>query len=261
MRRNPGDISRRFRRGFGAVVVGSLVGLGCCTAGAGTLPGTATYRERIALPADAVFEAELQDVSRADAPATVLGRARLDPAGQPPFRFEIAYDDAAVQAGGRYSVRATVKQQDRLLFTTDKLYPVLDGREVPLEMLLVACGKATAETPLRGTYWKLVRLGDSEVAAPGKRREAHLVFAADELRVAGSGGCNRITGAFELDGHRLHFGRMAATMMACPDAMDLEQQFLRALEGVQGYRIRGRELELLDATGAVIARFEAVAPK
>jgi putative lipoprotein len=78
----------------------------CTSALAGTLQGTALYRERIALPPDAVFEAVLEDVSRADAPACVLNRARLDPAGNPPFRFDIAYDDAAVQPGHRYIVRA-----------------------------------------------------------------------------------------------------------------------------------------------------------
>jgi putative lipoprotein len=55
---------------------------------AGTVEGAATYRERIALPPDAVFEAVLEDVSRADAPAKVLGRATINPAGQPPF-FEM----------------------------------------------------------------------------------------------------------------------------------------------------------------------------
>ena len=33
------------------------------------IEGTATYRERMALPPGAVFEATLEDVSRADAPA------------------------------------------------------------------------------------------------------------------------------------------------------------------------------------------------
>jgi hypothetical protein len=42
------------------------------------------------------------------------------------------------------------------------------------------------DSPLRGTYWKLVRLGDDPVAAHAKQREAHLVFAADALRVVGS---------------------------------------------------------------------------
>jgi uncharacterized lipoprotein YbaY/uncharacterized lipoprotein NlpE involved in copper resistance len=105
---------------------------------AGTVQGTAMYRERIALPPGAVFEAELQDVSRADAPAEILGRCRLDPAGEPPFRFVITYDDSAVQAGHRYTVRATVRHQGRLLFTTDRHYAVLDGGDAPLELLLVS---------------------------------------------------------------------------------------------------------------------------
>ncbi len=73
-----------------------LAVLACAAVTAGTMQGTAAYRERIALPADAVFKAQLQDISRADAPATVLGRSTLVLAGQPPLRFEIAYDETAV---------------------------------------------------------------------------------------------------------------------------------------------------------------------
>ncbi len=118
-----------------------LIALACVTAssaGAGTLQGTATYRERMMLPPDAVFEAQLQDVARADAPATVLGLDRLEPAGAPPFRFEIAYDDTTVEPRGRYAVRARVTHRGQLLLTTDQLYPVLDGRGAPLELLLVS---------------------------------------------------------------------------------------------------------------------------
>jgi len=135
------------------ITVWAVLFLGCLQCGmarAGTLQGSALYRERIALPADAVFEAELQDVSRADAAALVLGRARLEPAGQPPFRFEIAYNDADIQAGRRYNVRATIRHGQQLLFTTDKLYPVLDGSTEPLQLLLVSArggerSKATAD--------------------------------------------------------------------------------------------------------------------
>jgi putative lipoprotein len=54
-----------------------------------TVTGTATYRERIAPPPDAIFEATLEDVSRADTPADVIGRTRLEKPGQPPFQFSI----------------------------------------------------------------------------------------------------------------------------------------------------------------------------
>jgi uncharacterized lipoprotein YbaY/uncharacterized lipoprotein NlpE involved in copper resistance len=131
-------IARSYWQGLTRWVLAVLVWLLCSTAWAGSLQGSATYSERIALPEDAVFEAELQEISRADAPATVLGSSRLDPAGHPPFRFEIVYDDAAVQLGQHYNVRATIKHQQRLLFTTDRIYPVLDGRNEPLQIMLVS---------------------------------------------------------------------------------------------------------------------------
>jgi uncharacterized lipoprotein YbaY len=48
--------------------------------------GTASYRERIALPPDAIFEAMLEDVSRADARAEVIGSVRLDRPARGPLR-------------------------------------------------------------------------------------------------------------------------------------------------------------------------------
>ncbi|MEB3362496.1 MAG: YbaY family lipoprotein [Synechococcaceae cyanobacterium] len=108
---------------------------------AGSLSGTASYRERIALPPDAVFEAVLIDAALADAPARELGRVRLQPAGQPPFRFTIPYRDADVTPAGRYAVRATVRQGERLLFTTDTFTPVLTGGpSQPLTLQLVQLG-------------------------------------------------------------------------------------------------------------------------
>lgn len=108
---------------------------------AGTITGTASYRERIALPSDAVFEAVLIDAAIADAPARELGRVRLQPAGQPPFRFSIPYRDRDLTPGGRYAVRATVRQGDRLLFTTDTFTPVLSGGpSQPLQLVMVQVG-------------------------------------------------------------------------------------------------------------------------
>jgi uncharacterized lipoprotein YbaY/uncharacterized lipoprotein NlpE involved in copper resistance len=115
---------------------------------AGSLAGTAAYRERIVLPPDAVFEAVLIDAAIADAPARELGRVRLQPAGQPPFRFSIPYRDGDVTPAGRYTVRATVRQGDRLLFTTDTFTPVLNGGpSQPLTLQLVAAGMGRPPLP------------------------------------------------------------------------------------------------------------------
>jgi len=121
------------------------------------------------------------------------------------------------------------------------------------------CGQPLADSPLRGTYWKLVRLNGEPVEVTGKRQEPHLIFAENERRVSGSSGCNRVLGDYEADGDKLRLGQMAGTMMACLTGMDLEQRFLQTLNKVARYRINSSHLEMLDATGTVLARFEAVA--
>lgn len=121
------------------------------------------------------------------------------------------------------------------------------------------CGQPLADSPLRGTYWKLVRMNGESVAAPDKGPEAHLIFSSDESRISGSSGCNRVMGSFEVDGDKLRLRQMAGTMMACLNGMDLEQRFLKTLNKVARYRISGSHLEMLDAAGTAVARFEAAA--
>ena len=436
----------------------------------GQVQGTATYRERLALPPDAVFEATLEDVSKADAPSEVLGRARIERPSNPPIRFEITYDPSRINPSHRYAVRARILVGGEPFFITDRSYPVLTGgqgnevalllrragssgpvgggagplgslpatfvgdlpcadcpgirhqlelfpdqafflrmtylgkgddasfddigswtiasdrrtlvlsggREAPLkfaikdantlrqldlegreittslnddlrrtqdlqpleprllmrgmykyfadagrftecltrmhwpvaqeqdnaalesayakaqrqpgEDMLVnlegrvamqpkmegegqqptlvverfmgiwpgeTCGARFATAPLENTYWKLTRLGDAPVTVASQQREPHFILTPESRRVGGSGGCNRLTGSYELHGDQLAFGQMAGTMMACPEGNDTEQSFLEMLRQVHKWKITGQHLELFDAAGNPVARFEA----
>ena len=73
----------------------------------------------------------------------------------------------------------------------------------------------------------------------------------------GSGGCNRFTGQAEMSGNSLSFpDNMAATLMACPPAMEkVEDQFLDALQRVTTYAVAGDSLVLLDASGEPVLKF------
>ena len=116
------------------------------TAFGGVVTGTATYRERIVLPSGAVFEASLEDVSKAGAAAEVLGKARLEPPGNPPFSFEIAYDEGRIKPSHRYAVRGRVLLKDRLMFTSDRQYPVLTqgaGKEVAILLRMASARQPT----------------------------------------------------------------------------------------------------------------------
>ena len=102
-----------------------------------------------------------------------------------------------------------------------------------------------------------MRLGGDTVIVENKQREPHFILQAEQKRVAGSGGCNRMMGNYKLDGSKITFGQMAGTMMACPQGMDLERAFYAALPRVATWRIDGEKLELFDAGGASVAEFES----
>ena len=104
------------------------------------ITGTASYRERIALPPGAVFEAVLEDVSIADAPSIEIGRTSIEEPGNPPFEFEIDYDPAAIDPRNVYSVRTQVSVGRRLIFVSTEMNPVLTrgaGSEVAISMMKV----------------------------------------------------------------------------------------------------------------------------
>jgi putative lipoprotein len=93
--------------------------------------GTVTYRERIALPPTALVTVRLVDVSRADAPAIVIGEQVIHPAGrQVPFEFSIPCDPSQIQPQYTYAVQARIEDGARLLFISDQMYPVLT-RDAP----------------------------------------------------------------------------------------------------------------------------------
>jgi copper homeostasis protein (lipoprotein) len=117
--------------------------------GAAQLKGTATYRERIALTPDAVFEVTLEDVLKADAPAAVVGSVRIEKPGQVPIRFEIPYDPAHIDQSHSCSVRARILVGQRLLFTTDQIYPVLTrghGNDIQIMLRMTAASKPPSKS-------------------------------------------------------------------------------------------------------------------
>ncbi|MFN4116136.1 MAG: META domain-containing protein [Inhella sp.] len=233
------------------------------------ITGSASYRERIALSPQTVFEATVENVARADAASTTIGQVRID-SPQVPLRFSIPVEAKQVQADGRYVVRARIPLDGRLLFTSDQGHEVLGTNGVrhadillrrvdagpPVDPQAANTPRATAK--LEDTYWKLVRLQGRAVAAVERQREPHLVMHSAQRRVAGSAGCNRLLGSYSVDGDRISFGRAAGTLMACPQGMEQERAFLDVLALAARWRIDAEQLELLDAQGLSLARFESV---
>jgi len=444
--------------------------LGCSSAAAeDTVTGTITFNENVRIQPQSVLDVSLQDVSLADAPSVELAGISIEDPGQPPYTFEIAYDDEAIDARHTYVVMASIRHDGALLFTTDTAYPVITrgaGKEVALVMRMVSdgpppempatlgdlpasfegelpcadcpgifyhldlfedhvfflrttylgrgaeairdaigswvmtdedgrlalfggtekpvffraidpdtlrkldvegrdiesslnyelrrldevdpieihlrmrgmysymadaasfqeclsgrrfqvaqeadnvalerayleakrqpgealmvslfgriverppmegdgmvltvvpeqfigvwpgetCGARMVTVELENTYWKLTRIGDEPVYLGTQQREPHMVLRSNDSTVSGFSGCNRLQGAYALDGRSIEFSQMASTMMACTEGAATERAFISALGRARSWRLIGEHLDLYDGDGSLVARFEA----
>ncbi len=140
-----------------------------------------------------------------------------------------------------------------------------DGNEIQSKLnydLKRSTTSAASEGPgatgsLERTHWKLAVLGETPVGSGSETKEAYFELDPSSHRVSGSGGCNRLMGSYQLDGSQLKFGKLAGTMMMCPQGMDTERDFLQALSNTSTWKINQGRLDLIDSTGKVLASFVA----
>jgi len=110
------------------LLLGTATLAGCANSPAeAAVAGTVTYLQRIALPPDAVVTVRIEDVSRADAPAEVIGEQVIKTEGaQVPIPFEVPYDPGKIEDNHSYSLRVRIEDSaGKLLFTNDTSVPVI----------------------------------------------------------------------------------------------------------------------------------------
>jgi putative lipoprotein len=225
-------------------------------AAAETVTGTVTWAAPAALPPGAVLEVAVEDISLADAPSTRLAAFSVSPAGPPPVAFTL--EVPAPEARSTVSVRATIRHEGALLFTSDTVAPVLT-RGAPSHADLALISVSPGSPALTGIDWRITALAGAPL--PPEARDPVLRFEAgmDGPSFAASAGCNRFGGAARIDGDALAFGPARATRMACPPPLDAADAALTAAFGATArWEIDGRTLRLRDAAGAIL--LEAAAP-
>jgi putative lipoprotein len=231
------------------------------------ITGSALYRQRMAIPPDARLHVRLEDVSRQDVPAELIAECTVPAGGrQVPLPFRLEYDVARIEASHRYSVRASLSGEGRLLFTTDTAHPVITGgapTDVTIMLVPVTEGDTSAATAqqsdasLVNIYWKLLEVGGEPAVAGHNRQEPHMILQVQEQRLAGSSGCNRLIGTYEATGDQLRLSPTGMTMMMCPEElMQQERALTTALRETSTYRVTGQSLELFDGE-QLVARFES----
>ena len=110
-------------------------------------------------------------------------------------------------------------------------------------------------------YWRLIEINGKPVKMDElSGREPFIILKKEDNRVNANGGCNTLTGSYEISQmNRIKFSQMASTMMACMN-MEIETELKKVLETADNYTLSadGRNLSLNRARMAPLARFEVV---
>jgi len=248
------------------MMVGAVTAIGACAHPAGspsgdgaTLTGTVAYRERVALPSDAIAEISLLDATVQDT-APVVAKTTVPSNGkQVPLSFSLHYDASRIEKTHLYTVRATIKSGGQTLFTTDQVRGVItQGNPTHVDLMLTRVDpeSAGASGDLTGSHWVLADLnGDGVVEG------THVTLDfAEKSRATGSGSCNRYFSTVEISESSIRFGAVGATRMACGTAISLQEvKYFEALESAHRFTIEGNTLSIFGG-GSKPLRFTRATP-
>jgi putative lipoprotein len=112
---------------------------GCRASSEATVTGEVTYRERIALPDDAVVTVQIQDISLMDVAAEIMGEQVIETDGaQVPIPYEVDYNEDDIVDNHTYSVSARITDGGgKLLFISDTANLVITNGNPTTDVLIV----------------------------------------------------------------------------------------------------------------------------
>jgi copper homeostasis protein (lipoprotein) len=118
-------------------------------------------------------------------------------------------------------------------------------------------GGGTTNATLENTHWALTSLNDRPVTARAGQQEPYLMLNAETRRMSGWAGCSSVSARYRANDQHLMFAKVMSMQTPCRSGTELERRFLAALRSVSRARVTGQRLELFDARGKSLARFEA----
>lgn len=139
------------------------------------------------------------------------------------------------------------------MFKKNNVYLIFS---LSLLTLFGACGVSKEvkwSQPIQNTIWELESISGFTIEE-GLRKLPTIVFENDN-RYGGFSGCNTYFGEYSISSaNTISLSNAGMTMMACQPGMDTENKFLEILKNVNGFRVAGHRLELLQ-DGVALAYF------
>lgn len=220
-----------------------------------TIKGELTYRQRIALPGNAVAIVELKPDDAPDG-ASVTAEARIALGGrQVPVAFALDVPRAHLDAGKTYLLRGAIQADSELRWLSGPVSIDTGARSVDVGTLMLSPYEAPPPfgidgKALIGGEWRIEEVGGKQVEG-----DIAATIGFDEDGAYFGRLCNSYRGAYTLDGASIAFGNAAATLMACPEPQATHERALfQAFEQARSWRTApdGKTLTVRDGDGKVL---------
>jgi len=217
------------------------------------------YKEKIALPSNAVLNISLEDTSKTGLSSEVISSVSIKNITTIPYKTNLEYDPEKIKKGNNYTVIATIKYEDKLLFTTTSVInPFNQNDKNVIPILVQSAKRANSNVGLINTHWQLIQIGKHKISRSNMNDQAYLILESDKPSLKGFGSCNGFFGTYELNKNVLSFGTIGSTEMMCSsdEVMQTEMEFFELLSSVVTWKIQGERLELNNSKMGIKAYFQ-----
>jgi len=106
---------------------------------------------------------------------------------------------------------------------------------------------------LAGTSWSLVAYGSTSHPTPAVSGVATTLTFGIDGKISGSLGCNTFSASYTIQGGKIAFSQLMATLMSCETPrMAQETAAFKVLNGTVSYKRDGSTLTLTSSTGDAV---------
>lgn len=111
---------------------------------------------------------------------------------------------------------------------------------------------------LTNTKWSLTSFTDNGKETKVTNDRAFMRLDDAKKSIGGNGSCNSFGGSYTINGNNISVSKVFSTKMFCEDVQKTEDSFLRLLETVTKYEVKGKNL-LMYNNEKVVLQFSATA--
>ncbi|MFT6985169.1 MAG: heat shock protein HslJ [Psychromonas sp.] len=243
------------------------------------IKGQLTYDGESNIEPGTIFKLSLESRPQGDKKFNILSAAEQNVFSKFPQNFTLPILKKSLSRTGIYQLRVQIIKDNQLLYSNRELLPLTrDELNGSISVAMQAARKAQAKQVIQPQPMAAVEeevlpivktvepvkldivalLGNKQWFLEGKgKKRPYLTFDIQKKRVFGSGGCNDFQGGYQIEQNLLVMKHFISTAKRCATGMEVETNFLDALNKVSEWLVEEGKLRLYDKDQLLLLQFSS----